>query len=70
VESSKSLLVLFSQALRNRRRNQCCYAAVLRFSVVNRRIADAVLTAKILDRHAGIGFLQDADDLSETLERA
>ena len=39
------------------------HAGILRFPVVNRRIADPVLAAELLDRHACLCFFQDPDNL-------
>lgn len=39
-------------------------ATVLRFPLLVRRGADAVLAARILDRHSGLGLVQDRDDLA------
>lgn len=39
------------------------HAAVLRAPFVERRIAEAALAAQILDRQAGLGLLDETDDL-------
>jgi hypothetical protein len=39
------------------------HAAELGAPLVKRRIAEAAIAAQLLDRHAGLGLLEEADDL-------